>query len=61
MPYTLEVQKYILLEEPDCKGSTMPDITGLFEHVGYMDAMFKTKRAACEYYNKNNPHMRCLN
>ena len=32
------------------------------EHMGYMDAKgFRTKTAACDYYNKHNPHMRKLN
>jgi len=33
-----------------------------FEHLGYMNPKcFRTKNAACEYYNKHNPHMRKLN
>jgi len=31
------------------------------EHVGYMNAKFKTKDDACSYYDKHNPHMRKLN
>lgn len=30
-------------------------------HVGYMDAIFKTKKDACSYYDRHNPHMRSLN
>lgn len=33
---------------------------GKLEHVGYMDAHFKTLKDACSYYNKHNPHMRRL-
>lgn len=33
---------------------------GKYEHVGYMDARFKTLKDACSYYNKHNPHMRPL-
>jgi hypothetical protein len=33
---------------------------GKHEHVGYMDARFKTLKDACSYYNKHNPHMRPL-
>jgi hypothetical protein len=32
-----------------------------FEHVGYFNKIFRTKRAAAEYYNAANPHMRHLN
>ena len=31
------------------------------EHIGYMNIIFKTKKQACDYYNKHNPHMRPLN
>jgi hypothetical protein len=34
---------------------------GKLEHVGYMKAKFKTKKDACSYYDKYNPHMRQLN
>lgn len=33
---------------------------GTHEHVGYMDARFKTLKDACSYYNRHNPHMRPL-
>jgi hypothetical protein len=33
-----------------------------YEHIGYMDARgFRTKNAACDYYDKHNPHMRKIN
>lgn len=31
------------------------------EHVGYMKAKFRTKKDACSYYDKHNPHMRKMN
>jgi hypothetical protein len=31
------------------------------EHIGYMNIKFKTKKDACSYYDKCNPHMRKLN
>ena len=31
------------------------------KHIGYIDCIFKTKKDACEYYDKHNPHMRSLN
>jgi len=34
---------------------------GKFVHVGYMKKIFNTKKAAVEYYNVHNPHMRTLN
>ncbi len=30
-------------------------------HVGYMQAMFRSKEDACSYYDRHNPHMRGLN
>jgi hypothetical protein len=45
--YVLEVVKYISDEG--------------YEHIGYMKSKFKTKKEACEYYDKHNPHMRQLN
>jgi hypothetical protein len=47
----LEVQKY-------CNDNSL--INGKFEHIGYMNKIFKTKKNACEYYDKFNPHMRSL-
>ena len=41
--YILEVQKF------DKRGS---------EHIGYMNKIFTSRKKACEYYKKHNPHMR---
>lgn len=49
--YILEVQQYNPHEL----------LNGRFRHVGYMNLVFKTKKLACEYYDKNNPEMRSLN
>ena len=56
MGYTLEVVRF---NRPDGKageGSPMAKYT----HVGYMDAHFRTKKDACSYYARHNPHMRAL-
>jgi hypothetical protein len=56
MPYILEVQRF------DIEGHlTHPEWNGKFEHVGYMNNFFKTKKQASVYYDKFNPHMRSLN
>lgn len=34
---------------------------GAFEHVGYMNKLFKTKKRAEAYYYKHNSHMRRIN
>ena len=34
---------------------------GKFVHVGYMKKKFSTQRAAAEYYNAHNSHMKALN
>ena len=34
---------------------------GKLEHVGYMQASFRTKEDAASYYDRHNPHMRGLN
>lgn len=34
---------------------------GKYEHIGYMQSKFTTIQAACQYYDKHNPHMRKLN
>lgn len=52
--YVLEVIKNISDEEWIKKG-------GKNEHIGYMQAIFKTKKDACSYYDRHNPHMRKLN
>lgn len=56
MSYMLEVQRF-----HPCGHETHPEWNGKFEHVGYMNVVFKTKRAAAEYYDRHNPHMRPLN
>ena len=56
MPYILEVQKF------HSDGHKLhPEWLGKFEHIGYMNFIFKTKQKACEYYDKHNSHMRSLN
>ena len=50
--YVLEVVKYQDNEE---------DGSPEFIHVGYMKAMFKTKRNAVSYYDRHNTHLRSLN
>jgi len=56
MPYILEAQKFY----PD--GFTLhPEWNGLYEHIGYMNKIFTTKKDACAYYDKYNKHMRKLN
>jgi len=56
--YVLEVVKFITEKEGEngwlIKGTK-------FEHVGYMNVKFKTKKDACSYYDKCNPLMRKLN
>ncbi len=56
--YVLEVVRFITEKDgPEgwfAKG-------GKLEHIGYMKAKFKTKKDACSYYDRNNPHMRNLN
>lgn len=56
--YVLEVCKFI--SNPDgpegwkIKG-------GKQEHIGYMQAKFKSKDDACSYYDRHNPHLRKIN
>ncbi len=55
MVYVLEVVRYIRdYVERDKKG-------GMYEHVGYMKAKFRTRQDACSYYDRHNPHMRPMN
>ena len=56
--YVLEVVKFI--EEMEGENGWL-NKGGKFEHVGYMKAMFKTKKDAVSYYDRNNHHMRSLN
>jgi hypothetical protein len=30
-------------------------------HVGYMNIIFRTKKEACQYYDRRNPNMRKIN
>jgi triacylglycerol esterase/lipase EstA (alpha/beta hydrolase family) len=56
MPYILEAQQFY----PD--GFTIhPEWNGLYEHIGYMNKIFTTKKEACAYYDKYNKNMRKLN
>jgi hypothetical protein len=56
MGYILEVQKVY----PD--GHLLhPEWNGKNEHLGYINMIFKTKKQACDYYDKHNPHLRPLN
>lgn len=34
---------------------------GRYKHVGYMNKVFKTRKAAINYYDKHNPHLRSIN
>ena len=56
--YVLEVIRYI--DERDGENGWLNKGTK-FDHVGYMKVKFKTKKDACSYYDKCNPHMRPLN
>ena len=56
--YILEVVKYIT-EKDGPNGWTTKGTH--YEHLGYMNKTFKTKREACEYYDVHNTHMRPLN
>jgi hypothetical protein len=55
--YVLEVQRYVTGGNWEIAEMW----NGLFEHVGYMDKVFLSKKAACEYYDGYNSHMRSLN
>lgn len=35
-------------------------LNGAYEHVGYMNKIFKSKPEAAAYYDRYNPHMRGL-
>ena len=56
--YVLEVVKFITDKNGD-DGWLAND--GKEQHIGYMKAKFRTKKDACSYYDRNNPHMRSLN
>ena len=50
----LEVQRY---EAPKAPYTA----NGCFIHVGYLNKWFRTRRAAAQYYDQHNVHMRKLN
>jgi hypothetical protein len=56
--YVLEVCRFIC--ERDGENGWL-NKGGKYEHVGYMNALFKSKKDACSYYDRHNPHMRGLN
>lgn len=35
-------------------------LNGCYEHIGYVNKVFKTKKQAAAYYNTYHPHMRAL-
>ncbi len=57
--YMIEVIKYI--GNRDENGNLREGITGVYEHVGYMEKLFATRKGAINYYDKHNPHMRSIN
>ena len=56
--YVLEVVRFIT--EKDGENGWL-NKGGKDEHIGYMNANFRTKKDACSYYDRHNPHMRGLN
>ena len=56
MIYVLEVQRFEVNGHID-----HPEWNGKFEHIGYMNKLFRSKNDAALYYNINNIHMRNLN
>ena len=56
--YVLEVVRFI--EEKDGLDGWV-NKKGKLEHIGYMNAKFRTKKDACSYYDRHNQHMRALN
>lgn len=56
MTYILEVQRF-----DDLGHINYPHWNGKFDHVGYINKIFKSKQFACDYYDHYNPHMRLLN
>lgn len=54
--YILEVQRFYTY----CH-ITNPEWNGKFEHIGYINKLFITKKEASDYYNQFNTHMRQLN
>tara|TARA_X000000950_G_C13905838_1_gene656801 strand:- start:2453 stop:2764 length:312 start_codon:yes stop_codon:yes gene_type:complete len=56
--YVLEVLEYITEKDQD---NDLKEQSRKIKHIGYMKGKFKTKKHAVSYYNRHNPHMRCLN
>lgn len=56
--YVLEVIRFI---EENNGNDGWINKGGNLEHIGYMKAKFKTRKDACSYYDRHNPHMRKLN
>jgi hypothetical protein len=56
MLYILEVQQFDELGH-----ISHPEWNGTFNHIGYINALFKSKQSACDYYDQLNPNMRSLN
>ena len=56
--YVLEVVEFITEKDGEYGWLSQG---GKYKHKGYMNKKFNTKKAAEEYYNKCNPHMRPLN
>ena len=54
--YVLEVQRF----HPN-ESNEQASYRGKSEHIGYMNKIFKTKKEACDYYDRYNTHMRRLN
>jgi hypothetical protein len=50
--YVLEVVRFV----PKSDGENFNA-----EHIGYMNIKFNTKKDACDYYDRCNPHLRPLN
>ena len=50
--YVLEVVRFV--EKSDGENTNA-------EHIGYMNIKFNTKKDACDYYGRCNPHLRPLN
>ena len=56
--YVLEVVEFITEREGD---NGWLKLGSKFKHIGYMKAIFKTKKDAVSYYDRHNPHMRSIN
>ena len=61
MSFDIFVLEVVLFIDEKSEPSGWAARNGKFEHIGYMDAKFKTKDDACSYYDRHNKHMRPLN